>query len=64
MKSLLKKQLREVRHRIRVFPQETAYMDSLCEVYGDWPERKADEKRALEVLEAEKRRLEFELGKL
>lgn len=64
MKSLLKKQLREVRHRIRVFPQEVAKMDSLCEVYGDWPERKAEEKRALEVLEAEKRRLEFELGKL
>ena len=64
MKSLLKKQLREVRHRIKVFPQEVAKMDSLCEVYGDWPERKAEEKRSLEVLEAEKRRLEFELGKL
>lgn len=62
MKSLLKKQLREVRHRIRAFPQEVAKMDSLCEVYGDWPERKADEKRALEKLEAEKRELEIRLG--
>ncbi|MDY0388599.1 MAG: hypothetical protein RBT65_16050 [Methanolobus sp.] len=64
MKSLLKKQLREVRYRITVFPQEVAKMDSLCEVYGDWPERKAEEKRALEKLEAEERELKIKLGKL
>ena len=60
----IKSRIKEVNYLIRVFHQETAYMDSLCEVYGDWPERKADEKRALEKLKAEKRELEEELRKL
>lgn len=45
----IKSRIKEIDYLIRVFPQETAYMDSLCEVHGDWPERKADEKRRLEI---------------